>query len=1108
MKKLFIFGTLCLGLWAQVFGQDASGQQDKEISGSIINSADNEPVIGAAVVVKGTMVGTVTDIDGKFKLRVPAGSNTLVVSFIGMKSQELQVGDKTSFDIKMDEDVMNLDEVVVTALGISREKKSLGYASQQVTGDAVTDTKSGNFVNQLSGKVAGVQVKTNNNFGGSTNVIIRGSSSITGNNQALFIVDGMPVNNSNTNQDKYGPGLRTQAEGQGGYDYGNAVADINPNDIESINVLKGAAATALYGSRAANGVVIITTKKGKKVAGGRQRYGVDFNSNVTLGFVDKKTFPTYQDQYGEGYGPYYDDPTGYFYLADIDGDGNDDLVSTFTEDASYGPAFDPNLMVYQWNSFDPESPKYKQATPWVNAENGPITFFETAVTTSNNIAVSNANDKGSFRVSYQKFTQKGIMPNARLERDNFGFNGTSNLTDKLSVGAVGNYVKTKGKGRNITGYNANMLSSFRQWWALNVDVQELKDMYDLTGRNVTWNPSSPDDPIPLYWNNFYFERYENYETDVRDRFYGTLNINYQLSEALRLSARFSADTYSELQEERMAVGSLPLNFGIDRSVQSSGYSRFDHTFLESNMDIFFTYNKDLSENLNLNATLGTNYRRTRNNSVFSATNGGLAVPGTYSLLNTKSTALAPLETASIIGTDGYFGSASLGFKRFLFLDVTARQDYFSTLKSGSNSIFYPSVAGSFIFSEKLKKDWLEFGKVRVNYAEVGNDAPFASLYDTYDKPAPFGSTTLFSRTNVKKTEDLRPERSKSLETGLEMIFLKSRLGFDVAYYNTNTIDQIFAVAVSNATGYSSKFVNAGKVQNSGIELNINGTPYKNDKVKWDVTLNWARNRNKVIDLFKDEFGNEVTNLVLASWQGGISLNATKGEPIGTLQGKDFVDVNGDPVSISGLDPVVKSNGKYASTSAANVVLGDVNPDWNAGITNAVTYKNFRFSALIDWQKGGDVFSLDQYYGLATGLYDNTVGNNELGVPVRESASNNGGLIFDGVDANGNPNTTRADGKNFSLFGYAAYPDKEFVYDAGYVKLRELSVTYTIPSAKLKDKFFSGASFSVVGNNLWIIHKNLPYADPESGVTSGNIQGWQSGVMPTTRNFGFNVNLQF
>ena len=467
-----------------------------------VSDADGIAVPGANVRAKGySDVGTITDASGSYSLSVPNEATKLVFSFVGLQTKEVAIAGQSVINVSLSSEEHGLDEVVVTALGITREKNALGYAVQEVNGDDLNNVKSDNFVNAISGKVSGVQVKRTTNMGGSTNIVIRGSTSLTGDNQALFVIDGVPVSNMNTNS-------RSQEQAGQSYDWGNAASDINPDDIESISVLKGAAATALYGSRAANGVIMITTKKGDKSKG----VGITFNSGITISSIDKSTFPKYQSQYGAGYGPYYDDPEGFFWYEDISGDGNPDLVTPMTEDASYGAKFD-GRMVYQWDAFDLESPNYMTATPWKNAENGPITFFETPITYTNSIAIENAFDKGSFRIGYTNLKQNGLMPNSEQIKHNFNMNLTYNLTDKLTVGGMGNYIKTNTTGRNSTGYNDNIIGSMRQWWQTNVDLQQLKDAYFSTGRNVTWNYSATDDSSPIYWDNPYWTRHENYASD-------------------------------------------------------------------------------------------------------------------------------------------------------------------------------------------------------------------------------------------------------------------------------------------------------------------------------------------------------------------------------------------------------------------------------------------------------------------------------------------------------------------------------------------------------------------------------------------------------------------
>ncbi|MDC8000818.1 SusC/RagA family TonB-linked outer membrane protein [Aequorivita todarodis] len=1048
--------------------------QEKTISGTVADDT-GLPLPGVNIIIKGTSTGTQSDFDGNYTIEAAVGQ-TLVYSYVGFETQEIAVGASNKIDVTMKAG-STLDEVVVTALGISREKQSLGYSTQQVEGEDISTVKGNNFTNALSGKVSGLQIRRNNNFGGSTNVVIRGNTSLTGDNQALFVVDGVPISNRNTNT-----AAQSQASGNY-YDYGNAAADINPDDIESVNVLKGAAASALYGSRAANGVIIITTKKGKKAKG----LGVTINSNAQVGFIDKSTFAEYQNQYGPGYG---DD---YFTFEDIDGDGIDDQVGNYQDDASYGPAFDPNLYIYQWDSFDPASPNYLKKTPYVAAKNGPLTFFETPITLTNSISVSNGLENGSYRLSYTKLDQKGLMPNSKLDRHNFILSGTYDLSEKMTVSGFANYIRTDALGRNSTGYNDNVVGNMKQWWSTTTDLKEQRDLYFATKRNVTWNPvNSSIGAPPLYWDNPYWTRYENYQNDDRNRFIGNFELNYELADWVSVTGRVSTDTYSESQEERRAVGSVAARFGVTRGNVDSGYLRRDITATETNYDLMFNFNTNISEKISFAGILGSNIRRNEFNSLLSSTAGGLIVPGLYSLQNTVSANPRPTEQAQKIGVDGIYASASFGFANILFLDGTYRVDTFSTLPASDNSVGYPSVSTSFVFSKLLNVNAISFGKLRVNYAEVGNGAPFDRLIDTYDINNDIG-TSVPSR---KNNPNLKAELTKSYEAGIEMRFANNRLGFDVAYYKSNSIDQIVAAPVSSATGYTSKLLNAGEIENKGIEVSLNAMPIKNDNFSWGLSANWSQNKSEVVALPEG-----IKTLQLGSFQGGVTINAVLGEPYGVIYGQDFTYLNGQKV----VDP---ETGRYIPTATSNNIIGDTNPEWLAGITNTLTYKNLSFSFLIDIQKGGSIFSLDQYYGQSTGVYANTAFLNDLGNPVRNTIENGGGYINPGVNPDGSVNTTRTDANGFSGFGYAALPNSEFVYDASYVKLRQVSLTYTLPSKFLDNTFMTGLQFSVSGSNLWIIDKNMPYADPESGLSSGNLQGYSTGALPTTQDYGFNIKAQF
>ena len=1104
MKKLF----LLIILFVFIAGSSAWAQT-KVITGTVTSSVEGEGAIpGVSVSVAGTTIGAITDVTGKFTLSVPENSTTLVFSYIGMARQEVKIDGRSVINVSMESHLTGLDEVVVTALGISREKKSLGYATQEVSGDAISGVKTSNFMNSLSGKVSGVVIKKNQNMGGSTNVIMRGSKSLQNSNQVLYVVDGVPINN---NIGSY----TGQSTGGVGYDYGNAASDINPEDIATVNVLKGSAATALYGSRASGGVIMITTKKGSSTKNG---IGVTLNSNVAFSSIDKSTFPTFQDQYGAGYGAYYGpDEDGWFdrrtTSGSTTGSASDPLVDWIptTEDASYGAKYDGHE-VWGWYSVDPASPWYKQSKPWLPAENGAITFFKSPITYTNSVSVDKSTENFTARLSYTNYNTTGLMPNSKLDKNSLLVNGSWTISKKLTVSASANFVQQKATGRNSTGYNDNILSNMRQWAQTNVDYKDQLRAYELTKRNLTWNYNSALN-YPIYTDNPYFQRYQNYQNDSRTRTIANMAFDYKILDWVSFFARASVDQYSEFQEERRAVGSVATAFGVSRANQRSGYLRRDNTFSEYNFDAMLNFKKQLTETLSLNGILGFNERRTNNSFFTNSTNGGLFVPGIYSLQNSVSALPYPVENLPKIGVRSQYASLSLGYNNFLYLDATARQDYASTLPESQNKYFYPSVTGAFVFSEILKRDWLSFGKLRLNYAQVGNLAGYDQLIDTYVVNTPMnGANNVLP--NTKKNPDLKNERTNSIETGLEMNFFQNRLGIDLALYKTNSLDQIMPVPVSQTSGYAFLMVNAGEIENKGIEIALNGTPLIKGDFAWNVTLNWSKNVNKVVSLYPG-----INNLQLGAFQGGVTLNATIGEAYGVLKGSDYTYDNDGNKILSAV------TGKPIKSATATEVIGNVNPDWNAGIYNTFTYKNVSMGFLFDMQHGGDIFSLDMYYGLSSGLYPETAGLNDLGNPVRDPISGtpgsydatSGGYLIEGVnvvrDAAGNiesstPNKTRVNATTYAGWGYAAEPNKAFIYDAGYIKLREVSLSYSLPSNLLNKTFIKGASFGVIASNVWIMQKNIPYADPESGLSAGNIQGYSIGSLPSTRDISFNVKLNF
>ncbi|UOQ72078.1 SusC/RagA family TonB-linked outer membrane protein [Hymenobacter cellulosilyticus] len=1077
MKKLlFMVILLMTSLLQQAIAQD------RTISGRVTDQANGQGLPGVTVLVKGTTIGASTNADGTYSLSVPASATTLSFTSIGYTATERPIGASSTIDIGLATDTKQIGEVVVTALGVERTRNSLPYSATQVEGNDITKARNPNFINSLSGKVAGVNIKQNNTLGGSTNVVIRGQKSLYGNNQALFVVDGVPIANTNTNNSD-------QTSGRGGYDYGNTGADVNPDDIASVTVLKGAAATALYGSRASNGVILITTKKGKR------GLGVTINTGAQMGFVDKSTFVKYQKEYGAGYGAYYGpNEDEYFNQRDMNGDGVPDLVVPFTEDASYGAKFDRNLLVHQWNSLDPTSPTYRQATPWIAAENGPEYLLKNSVSLNNNITIDGGNETATFKLGYTNTNDKGILPNSEIKKNMANFAASFKLTPKLTTSAAINFTKTQGLGRYGTGYDSwNPMQQFRQWFQTNVDIKEQKEAYFRNKQNITWNPRSATDIRPIYSDNLYWIRYENAENDERYRYFGNIVATYKIADWVDVMGRVTLDSYDEKQEERNAIGSTGVPF----------YSRYDRTSRESNYDLIVNFNKNITEDFSFRGLVGANYRRQQDGSNYSLTSGGLVVPRLYALSNSVNPLSPPIETDRRWGVDGYFASGTFGYKELAFLDVTGRRDKSSTLPEGKNVYYYPSVAGSFVFSELLKDvSWLSYGKARLNYAEVGSDAAPYSTFNSYNKQGTeinvpvggYGSVPLFSLPNTQNNAELVPERTRSTEGGVEMAFLNSRLGFDVTLYRSSTINQIIPILVPTTTGFNNKFVNSGEVENKGIELTAFVTPVKNDNFSWTVNANWTRNRNKILSLKEG-----TDNLVIATYQGGVSSNATIGQPFGTIRGAGFTYLNGEKL--------VGENGLYVP-SPATTVIANPNADWTGGISNTVAYKGISLYFLLDVKKGGQLFNLDTYYGFGTGLYPETVGLNDLGNPSRLPIAEGGGIIFEGVKADGSKNDIRVENGE-GVYGYNQ-PQEMHVYDAGFVKLREASLTYSLPAPLVaKVGGIKGVDISLTGRNLWIIKKNVPYADPEDNLSSGNLgQGYMSGSYPTTRNIGFNLRFSF
>jgi TonB-linked SusC/RagA family outer membrane protein len=1068
-KSLFTLLLLFMGVSYLVAQRSISGK---------VSDNNGTSLVGATVLISGTSSGTVTDENGNFALTVPNDATSLTVSFTGYVSKNVLLSADSYYNISISEDVKQLNEVVVTALGIERNRNDLSVAAQTISSDKVNQVRTNDFVSNLSGKVAGLDIRTSNTMGGSTNVVLRGMKSITGNNQALFVVDGIPVSNSTLN-------TTDVMRGFDGYDYGSSAADINPSDIESITVLKGAAA-ALYGSRGANGVIIITTKKGSK-----DNFGVTVNSGVTWGTIDKSTMAKYQKEYGAGYSQ---DAYGYsgnpgFLGSDYFTPGTEEPFVPFTEDASFGAKFDPNLLVYDWWSLDPNSPRYKQKTPWVAAKNGPDKFFDNSISSNQSVMLEGGGKTATYKLGYTRNDEKGIMPNSSLNKNMFSFSGSITPSKKFTISSSINFTNQNGLGRYVVGYGGqNISSNLRQWYQTNVDVLELKKAYEENEQNITWNWAGIDsDSKPIYWDNPYFTRYKSYENDSRNRYFGYIKAQYNILPELAIIGRAGADLAFDQQEERKSKQSVDLGY----------YSIYNRSSQNYNYDLFANYSKNLSEMFSLDVTAGTNIRRSYISSVFNATNTDLVVDGLYSISNSSVPPNPPSESYVPVGVDGLFATATIGINKMLFVDGTIRRDQSTTLPAANNTYIYPAVSLGFLFSDLLHLDVLNYGKIRAAYSEVGNDAPALSVYDVYSKPVAWGNVPLFSLPTRKNNAELKPERTKSLEFGLDLGFFQNRIGLELSYYDAKTFNQIMPIQITGATGYTSKFINSGEVSNKGIEAILNLVPVRTNDMEWSFNFNFAKNKNEVVSLYDAN----TKQIVMGTSQGGVSLAAIPGLPLGVIKGRGHVyHANGQPL--------VDEDGYYVTK--ADQILGNVNPDWIGGVGTSFRWKDLSIGVQVDAKVGGNIFSLDRYYGDYSGLYPETAGLNDKGKPVRSPVADGGGIKMPGVKEDGTPNDvyTSATNSDEAPFGINASPGN-YIYDATFVKLREVNLTYSFKNILFANsKFVKGIDLSLVGRNLAILYKDLPYADPEQSYSAGNLSGHSGGTYPAVKTIGFNLRLKF
>lgn len=1012
-----------------------SHAQDRVLKGKVLDK-DGAPLPGTSIVIKGADRGTSASSTGEFSLSAPPSATTLVVSFIGYKPQELAIGAQTSFSITMVEDASILNEVVVTALGIAREKKALGYSVQEVSGKQMTQARTTNFVNALAGKVAGVQITGSNGApGASSRILIRGTSSIGSNNQPLFVVDGVPIDNGN-----YGSGT--------GVDYGNGAASINPDDIENVSVLKGPSAAALYGSRGANGVILITTKSGK----GAKGIGVSVNSNTA--FDTPFRLPEWQNEYGQG-------AKGLFSFVDGTGKGVNDGV-----DESWGPKLDGRLLPQFDSPLDANG--VRTATPFVAHPDNVTNFFETGKTYTNNIAITGANDKGDFRLSFTNLSQTGILPNTDYKRRTVSLNAGWNLTKKLSIRATGNYVVDGSDNRTNWGL-------YFIWFGRQVDMEKLKNYQSPNSiYQYNWNYN--------YWTNPYYVLNLSTKFNQRDRVYGNLAATYKFNDWLTLTGRSGTDIYIDRRKTKNAARIDNLN----GAKQYDSYNEEQIFIRESNSDVLLTATHKFGD-FDVSANIGANHRSNYyQRNYMGATE--LAIPRVWNLGNSRQAKVAENSFSEKVVNSAY-AAANFGFRNYLFLDLTARNDWSSTLPANNRSYFYPSAALSAIVTDilGLNSPVLSFAKVRAGIARVGNDTDAYRLIQAYKYENPWGSTPSLSENNAMLNASLKPELTNSYEIGAEFKFWRNRVGLDVTYYNKQSSNQILDVNISQTTGFNSKLLNAGKIENKGIEIQLSATPVKVGDFQWDVAVNWARNQNKVIEL-----ADGLTTYTLGTVRG-MTIEARVGQPYGTFFGQGFArDPSGN---------IIYDKSGYPTLNPTRRILGSFTPKWLGGLQNTFTYKSVSLSTLIDVKYGGDIFSQSVNIGRYTGVLAETVLGRETGI-VGEGVVNTG-TTTEPVYV---PNTTKISSEEWHHKYYALTNNEMTIFDGSYVKLREVRLSYVLNNQLIKKLPVRDITVSVVGRNLWLIHSNVPHIDPETSFyNDGNLQGIENGQIPTTRSVGFNIS---
>ena len=1062
--------------------------QTRRVSGKVISAEDSSPVPGAGVIVNGTTLGTVTGADGTFSLNVPADAKSLIVSCLGMKTQEVDA--KDGITVVLENDFNALNEVVVTAMGITREKKALGYAIQEVKSEELMAAGAPSVTSALTGKVAGVQINTfGGSVGASSRISVRGNSSLSADQQPLIVVDGVPVSNDTK---------RTGDNTYRGVDFGSGLNDINPEDIESISVLKGGSA-ALYGMRAGNGVILITTKTGKKSAG----MEISYDGSITFDRV--ANIPKLQNRYGQGYDgdelhyQWYKDDGGTLSYQDyaeqncftyVDGnwggiqDGNDE---------SWGPRLDAGLQFVQFDSNG-------QKAPWVSHPDNIKSFFQTGITQNHMISLQSRGEKSTTRVSLSYRNQTGTVPNTDQSRYGAQFNTQMTLNRFFSFDFAGNYTRTESDNLVNQGYRGNNpLNSLVAWSGRQINMQSMKENWDQkdAAGNFTmynWNAS--------YHINPYFNVYMNTNSYQRDRMFGKTSLYFNPLDWLKIEGRLGFDYYNSRMFEKTY-------FELD-DPEGAFYST-DIANTELNADLIASANKTIGD-FNITAILGANYRDAKY--LYEQIGAdALVIPGVYTIGNKVGDAVTSMDH-SWIRSNSVYGNVSLGFKNMLYLDASARNDWSSTIRK---AFFYPSVSLSWIVTESFPalkaNNVLSFWKLRGGIAQVGSaTSAYRNSYYYYSAGA-FNSVAQMYKSYTYPNLDLKPEKVTSWEIGTEIGMFDDRLHLDVAYYQKKTEDQILSVTTSNVVGFGSMLVNAGRIDNKGIEIQFAADIFRNaNGFNWTSTLNFSRDRSKVVELYE---GLEKYQM---GWTWGYGTFASVGGPWGDIRGTGLNRVTEQDVkdgkATSDQVGAIIVNGSGSIGTKSDKVVGNVTPDFLAGWRNDFSYKNLSFGAMFDLRIGGDIWSQTVSHAVCAGLASITADGG-----VRERPIVAGKDVYTDYQF-----VTLKDGKYVvndvetcaeDFFEWGGGNAGEFaVFKGSFLKLRELYMTYQLPKRLLENsKVIKRATISLIANNvalLWVDKSNHMRIDPETGGVSSDTRGmgFEQASVPGSRSFGVKLNLTF